>query len=1105
MSLKSVNFEFLRPNLELLADLAACAENVLFSDAGSTLVRLRSFAEETVREIYRQDHLPSLPKANFYELLNDNVFKNHVDKRLFLMLDSLRIHGNPAAHGKVVNNRQTAETCLKTAHNIAKYMAIRYLAKKLENLPAYQAINDPDIIQKIRQADYEALQNELEQLRQTLSHQKQLNDVELANIQARSEQTAQSLQWNEAETRRLVIDAMLAQAHWNLHNPEEIGLEVELIMSDGTKGYADYVLWGDNGQPLAVVEAKRTAKNAMLGREQARQYANAFEKAGFQRPVIFYTNGYETYIWDDKQYNSPRQIFGLYSKSSLEYLIYQRTYRDNNLENDNPDLSIAGRTYQIEAIKSVASAFFEQRRKALIIQATGTGKTRVAIALTKLLLVKNWAKRVLFLCDRRELRKQADNAFKDFLGSESRCVIGETNEVPKDSRIYISTYQAMIGRFEQFDVGFFDLIIADESHRSIYNKYRDLFDYFDSLQLGLTATPVRYISRNTFQMFGCESTDPTYAYGFEEAVNDGHLVPYRALDLTTEFLREGIHYNDLSEEQKRQLEEDLGEEIAQNTAIEGKDIGRKIFSISTDKEILSNLINNGIKDETGTLVGKSIIFAQRQDHAEHLEKLFCEMYPNYGNRVCKVIHTNIAKVDMLLDEFKQPDNDFRIAISVDMLDTGIDIPEVVNLVFARPVKSQVKFWQMIGRGTRLRPNLFGEGKHKTQFYIFDHYGNFRYFAEDYQEPEDITSKSLLQLLFEERVKCYQTALKQSNFNAFDLMVELIQKDIADLPENSVSVKKNLRTVHLLQQSQLLQKADAQTQQLLIGEIAPLMGFRTLQDKEASAFDKLIVQAQTNLMLNNSSFENNRSEILQRINRLPVNLQVVRAKQTFIEQVRGAEFWQQIDVMKLEQIRQQLRDLMKYVEGTGGGYTLGTLTTATQDTALEGQIAPYIGEQELSIYRNRIKEVFKAHLTQSPVLQKIRNGEGVTQEEMAELSSLILTNCPDISQNILTSFFGQTADELQYRLRAMVGLDTDYLEKHFEQFIHQNGTLSSKQVRFLNLLKNFIATHGGIKELESLYQAPFTSIDSLGIDGVFDTTNQADMLIEVIKPFIIKDS
>lgn len=1100
--MKSINFEFLRPDLAPLADLAACAENVLHQDPGSAMTRIRSFAEQSVKTIYRTSRLPQPPMASFYDLLSDPVFTGHVSQSLNHQLNFIRMKGNQTAHGHI-GNKNDAEMMLKTAHQVAKYLAVRYLGKNAADLPAFQNVPDPLLSLQALQQQYEMVQAQLAQLQQAPVAAVEPSAAEQQNAQAESEAVAHSLQWNEAQTRALMIDAMLVQAGWDINDPDQVGKEIQLTMADGSKGYADYVLWGDDGQPLAVIEAKKTARSMQTGREQARMYADAFERQGAQRPVIFYTNGYETFIWDDKQYNTYRPVFGFYAKSSLAYLIHQRRYRDQALEHNNPDTEIAGRLYQIEAIKSVAATFANQRRKALIIQATGTGKTRVAIALSKLLLQKGWAKRILFLCDRRELRKQADNAFKEYLGSEPRSVIGEYNTVDQNARIYIATYPGMMNRFMQFDVGFFDLIIADESHRSIYNKYRDLFDYFDALQLGLTATPVKFISRNTFQMFGCESTDPTFAFTFEEAVASGFLVPYRALDLSTEFLREGIHYNDLSPEQQRQLEEDLGEEEAKTTTIAGKDIGRKIFSESTDREILANLIENGIKDDTGSLVGKSIIFAQRQDHAEHLEKVFCQMYPQYGSRVCKVIHTGIAKADMLLEEFKQPDNDFRIAISVDMLDTGIDIPEVVNLVFARPVKSQVKFWQMIGRGTRLRPNLFGPGRHKTQFHIFDHYGNFRYFAESYQEPENLGGKALLQTLFEERLQLFQTALKQNHAAAFNTALALLQADIADLPATSIAVKKHLRSVHQLQQSDLLQQASPATLRLLETDIAPLMAYRVLRDKDAIAFDKLLAQTQQHWLQQSSSLEDSKAAIFQAISQLPVNLHIVQNKQPVIDRIRSADFWQSIDMEKLEYIRQELRGLMQYRNRSTGGGAYATPTTRTEDSSLQEQPAPYIlTGSELVLYQSRLKKILHDKLAQSPVLQKVRNGEPVSADEMSRLTSLILADHPDISQDILNQFFGNGADALDHTLRTLVGLNPDYVEQHFERFIHAHGQLSSKQVRFLGLLKKFIADNGGISDVEKLYQAPFTSIDSNGLDGVFQPQD-IDLLLEVLQPMMAR--
>jgi len=1120
--MQPANFDFLKPENETLANLGRLAEAVLYIDAGSALTRLRSFAEELTKAIYKEELLPRMPMSSFYELIKSPVFEDCVSKSLIHQINFLRIQGNDTAHG-AEGELRNAQMALGTAHQLAMYMGIKYYGKKKEQIPAFVDVKDPtvdlDKLQKSvssyekelqkQQEELEAVMRQLERERtKNLEKLQPLTKPDQQQRQQQSQQVADSLQWNEAKTRALMIDAMLLQAGWDVKNLEQVGqeIEVEFHNNPSGRGYVDYVLWGDNGQPLAVVEAKRSGNSSLqAGREQARFYADALEKTGYQRPVIFYSNGYETFIWDDQQYNTYRPVYGFYSKDSLEYLIYQRNYRVAELEKFNPELSIADRPYQIEAIKTVAAHFQSQRRKALIIQATGTGKTRVAIALSELLLRTGWAKRVLFLCDRKELRVQADDAFKQNLPSEPRCVVGRGNKIDQSARIYIATYPGMMNRFAQLDVGFFDLIIADESHRSIYNKYRDLFDYFDALQLGLTATPVKFISRNTFDIFDCESSDPTFEFGLDAAINNDppYLSSFRVKDLTTDFLRDGIHYNDLTDEQKRQLEEDLGEDEARNTTIAGKDIGRKIFSEDTDRIILENLMNNGIKDETGSLVGKTIVFAQRQDHAEHLEKMFCKLYPQYGNKVCKVIHNAIPHVESLIKEFKKADNDFRIAISVDMLDTGIDVPEVVNLVFAKPVKSWVKFWQMIGRGTRLCPDLFGIGKHKTEFLIFDHYGNFDFFEEEYQEPEDTGGKSLLQTAFEARVELAQAALKHNHAAAFDAAVELIRTDINDLPDTSIAVRRELRLVHQLQQTESLQQLDAKTQHLLVNTIAPLMSARVLSDKHAIQLDKLIATIERCLVEQASCFEDGRDQLLGEIDKLAINIQAVRQKDAIVAEVRSADFWQNPSINKLENARKELRGIMKYRrQQTTPGYGTGTTRTGDSGVKEAEREVKIAGANEAMIYRRRLKEILDQMITANPILRKIRNGEPIIEAELKTLTSSILTSHPGVNLEVLNEFYGRTADQLHITVRELIGLEPEVIEEHFKGFLHAHPTLTAQQVRFMNLLKNYIAQHGSIV-IESLYDAPFTSVSYAGIDGVF-TPDDADKLIAVLNPFLKQD-
>jgi type I restriction enzyme, R subunit len=1120
--MKSVNFEFLRPENEVLANLGGLAEAVLHIDPGSALTRLRNFAEELTKSIYKEERLPRLPEATFYELTKSPVFSDCVTKSLIYQINFLRVQGNDTAHG-AEGELRNAHMALGIAHQLAMYIGIKYYGKKKDQIRAFTDIPDPTSMltqlkksvssyEKELKKQQDELNKVMEQLEQERTqHSDQLpepNTAERQQRQQQSQQVADSLQWNEEKTREMLIDAMILQAGWDIHNKDQVGQEVEVDFPDNPsgKGYVDYVLWGSNGHPLAVIEAKKSSNVSLqAGREQARLYADAFERMGYQRPVIFYSNGYETFIWDDHQYDAYRPVYGFYSQDSLDYLIYQRHYRTAELEKFNPDLNIADRPYQIEAIKTVAEHFQKQRRKALIIQATGTGKTRVAIALAELLLRTSWAKRVLFLCDRKELRVQADDAFKLNLPSEPRCVVGNTNKIDPTARIYIATYPGMMNRFAQLDVGFFDLIIADESHRSIYNKYRDLFDYFDALQMGLTATPVKFISRNTFDMFDCETTDPTFEFGLDAAINNEpqYLVPFRVKDLTTGFLRDGIHYNDLTDEQKRQLEKDVGVEEAKSTVIAGKDIGRKIFSKDTDRIILENLMNNGIKDETGSLVGKSIIFAQRQEHAEQLEKLFCKLYPQYGTKVCKVIHNKVPHVDSLIKEFKKGHNDFRIAISVDMLDTGIDVPEVVNLVFAKPVKSWVKFWQMIGRGTRLCKDLFGKDKHKKEFLIFDHYGNFDFFEEEYQEPEDTGSKSLLQTTFEARLELAQAALKHNHAAGFDAAIELLRLDINDLPDTSVAVKRELRIVHQLQQTDLLQKLDAKTQHVLANTIAPLMSARVLRDKHATQLDKLMASIERCLVEQASCFDDGKIQLLEEIDKLAINIQAVRQKDAVIADVRSADFWQNPSIEKLENARKELRGIMKYRQTVGGGM-YATPTTKMSDTNIKEKERKVVipGANEAMIYRRRLKDILDQMIAANPTLQKIRKGEPIAEAELKSLTSTILTSHPGVSLDVLNEFYGRTADQLHLTVREIIGLDGEAVEDVFKNFLHAHPALTAKQVRFMNQLKSYIAQHGSII-VDKLYEAPFTYISYDGIDGVFPQDDIKE-LIAVLKPFIQDD-
>ncbi|EOX1604924.1 DEAD/DEAH box helicase family protein [Vibrio cholerae] len=1113
---QSLNFELIRGHNEKLANLGCLAEQILHLDPGSAITRLRGFAEEVTKEIYTIDGLPRLPQASFMELLKNDAFIDVTEPRLRDQLHFLRIEGNETAHGSH-GSLSKAYAALGTAHSLSQYLAINYYGFHVSDLQELQYPEQPNTasltqkqLDKVLEENLkqqEALLKELEaerKKREAAENKAELSAEALKTARARSQQTANSLQWDEETTRKRLIDSQLAKVGWDINDREKVGIEVEVghQPTPTGKGYVDYVLWDDDGTPLAVVEAKRARESMQKGREQARYYAEGLAKDHHcPTPIVFYTNGYEICIWDTKQYNTYRQLFGFYEKENLQFLQFQHKYKDPNLELRNPDPVIAGRRYQIEAIKAVTNRFQEQRRKALIVQATGTGKTRVSIALVKLLLEARWIKRVLFLCDRKELRTQGDEAFKAYLPTEPRCVIGENNQIDTNAKIYVSTYPGMMNRFTQLDVGFFDLIIADESHRSIYNRYRDIFDYFDAMHVGLTATPVKFIARNTYDLFECENGDPTFNFDLAEAISHEprYLNPFRVKEFTTEFLREGIHYKDLSPEQQRQLEEDLGEEEAKNTTIKGKDIGKKIFSETTDLAILENLMENGIKDATHSLVGKTIIFAQNQAHAEQLEKLFCQHYPQHGAKVCKVIHNKVDRPEARIQEFKEGSNDFRIAISVDMLDTGIDVPEIVNLVFARPVKSWVKFWQMIGRGTRLCANLFGPGKDKEEFLIFDHYGNFAYFEEEYVEADIGQSRSLLQTVFDARLALVDEAQKRVNIAAFELACAQLKADICDLPDDAIAVRRELRHVKQLQETDMLLEMNGATRHLLTSKISPLMSQRTLKDKDASMLDRLMAQIQTAHLSGSGEIENLKTELIQRMQKLAVTISHVRSQSNEIALVQTAQYWENLSIESMENTRKNLRGIMKYKKSESTLYQTTPVTT-TQDGNVIAENRPVrIGDEEALAYRKRLKDILDAMLATDPVLQKIHQNQPVTPEELKSLTSTVLTQHPGVSIEALNAFYGRTQEELGETLVQLVGLDPVAVSELFTAFIQANP-LTWKQTRFINQLNLVICQRGRIK-MEELYEGPFEKLtDGEGLD-IFSDAN-AEQVQALIQPFLL---
>ena len=703
-----------------------------------------------------------------------------------------------------------------------------------------------------------ALDDELQRLR-----------IEVADAKKQNAARTDDHDYSEAETRDYFIDLLLKEAGWALTNPQDREFPVTGMPNNTGEGFVDYVLWGDDGKPLGLVEAKRTKRDARVGQQQAKLYADCLEKQFGQRPVIFYSNGYDHWMWDDMSY-PPRPVQGFYKKPELELLIQRRDAR-KSLADAKIDESIVERYYQSRAIRRVGEAFERDLdRKALLTMATGAGKTRTVIALCELLMRCNWAKRVLFLADRVALVRQAVNAFKKFLPDTSP--VNLVTEKDTEGRVYVSTYPTMMGLIEEardgqrrFGVGHFDLVIIDEAHRSVYQKYGAIFEYFDSLLVGLTATPKDEVDRNTYRLFNLESGVPTDNYTLDEAVRDGFLVPPKAVSVPLRFQREGISYDQLSEEEKEEWDAlDWNDDGTIPNRVEAEAVNRWLFNKDTVDKVLEHLMTRGLKVAGGDRLGKTIVFAKNHDHAQFIAERFNINYPHYKGEFARVIDFETEYVQNLIDNFSILTKDPHIAISVDMLDTGIDIPEVVNLVFFKLVRSKTKFWQMIGRGTRLCPDLFGPGKNKEFFYVFDYCQNLEFFSQQLPPTEGATGESLAKRLFNARLELIgELDKKVSIERAQDggghsgeaattfgsgssgdevrrATAELLRKEVAAMNVNNFVVRPKRRFVEKYASTTAWSQLDGVAYTELSHEVAGLPTELDAEDEEAKRFDLLIL-------------------------------------------------------------------------------------------------------------------------------------------------------------------------------------------------------------------------------------------------------------------------
>jgi type I restriction enzyme, R subunit len=921
---------------------------------------------------------------------------------------------------------------------------------------------------------------------------------------------------NEKLTRKQIIDNRLKQAGWNVGDRTQVVEELEIVVNSNilhddapaiSNQYSDYVLLGKGGKPLAVVEAKKASIDASLGREQAKQYCyHIQEERGGDLPFCFYTNGHDIFFWDLDNY-PPRKVYGFPTRDDLERYTYIRKAR-KALASELINTKIAGRDYQIASIRAVMEAIEKKKTKFLLVMATGTGKTRTCIALVEALMRAGWAERVLFLVDRIALRDQALDAFKEHLPNEPRWPKQGEKEITSDRRIYVSTYPTMLNviRDENKTLSphFFDLIIVDESHRSIYNTYQEVLNYFNTITLGLTATPTDVIDHNTFKLFEVEDGLPTFAYTYDEAVN--HIPPYlcnfQVMKIKTKFQEEGISKRTISlEDQKKLILE--GKEVAEIN-YEGTELEKKVINKGTNALIVREFMEECIKDANGVLPGKTIFFCSTKAHARRMEEIFDALYPQYKGELAKVLVSDDPRVygkGGLLDQFTNNDMP-RIALSVDMLDTGIDIRELVNLVFAKPVYSYTKFWQMIGRGTRLleQEKIKPWCTEKDNFLILDCWDNFEYFKINPKGKELKPQIPLPVRLFGLRLDKIEKAIELLQTVTVEKEIVNLQKQIAQLPQNSIVILDAKHELLTLDNEKFWTNLTTDKITFLRTVVKPLLRTVSAVDFKAMRFEKDIVEVSLAHLANEKNkFDTLSDSIIEEIAELPLSVNIVAKQETLIRQSQTNHYWATITEQKFDELIENLCPLMYFRDGFAN--PLGPAKFNLQDTLHTKEFVEFGPQHEsltVSKYKELVEQKVNELVTANPLLQKIKEGKEISEIEATQLAEELHNEHPHITIDILRKIYNHRRAKLTQFIKHILGIEllesfTETVSKAFDKFIKEHSYLTSRQLQFMDLLRNFIVEKGELQK-RNLIESPFTLIHPQGIRGVFNPKEIDEILV-----------
>lgn len=1082
------NFDYLLDKEEYTAFAAQAVEaekSIAISPATCAILSRRAL-ELAVRFVFSYDADLKLPyQDNVSSLIHERTFRNIIEPRLFPMLKYTIHLGNVAVHTNSNIKRDEAVIALRDLFEFCDWIDYSY-SREYEERTFDEALlaegNETRVKAEELKTLYENLSSKDRQLEQILKENEELRQ----QMTAQRKQHEQTREFHvdeisEAETREKYIDVELQEAGWTIGRNCTIEEPVTGMPTATGKGYIDYVLWGKDNLPLAVIEAKKASVDVMAGSQQAKLYADCLQNKYDRRPLIFITNGFEMFFINDAEGFPRRKVAGFFTLEELQLEIDRRKLR-KPLDRIEISDKITNRPYQKEAVTAVCDAIAKKHRKMLIVQATGSGKTRVSISIVDVLRKHNYIKNILFLADRKALVKQAKNNYTNLLEGLSCCNLLDNKEKPENCRMIFSTYPTMMNAIDEkknqfgerlFGPGHFDLIICDEVHRSIYRKYQEIFEYFDAMLLGMTATPKNEIDKNTYGIFDLERGVPTFAYELKKAVDEGYLVDYSTLEYKTKIMENGIHYNELPEEEKEAFEETFDDEMGEN--IDSSAVNEWLFNKDTIDKVLKELMEKGLKIEGGDKLGKTIIFAKNRLHAQAIVDRFHVLFPEYGEAFVKQIDYSVKYSDTLIDDFSTKDKFPQIAVSVDMLDTGIDIPEILNLVFFKKVKSYAKFWQMIGRGTRLCPDLLGVGKDKERFLIFDFCDNFEYFRVNKNGSESGIQETLSEKIYNVKTQIARElqAPQNARQRAYVLyrteLVDDLHQAVVELDDHSFRVKSHLRYVEMYRNLTQWKHLETVEVSEIKEHIAPIVKPEKA-DELVRRFDYLMycidlallqsksVQAPIRIVVQTAQFLTEKYSIPQ-----------VQAQKETIEKVQTQDFWDNATIIEIEKVRRSMRGLLQYIDKV----RQPIYYTDFEDTIIQVEEGRAIyGENDLKNYRKKVEFYLKEHGNRTAVY-KLRNNKRLSETDMKELERILWQELG--SKEDYVKEYGDTP--IGHLVRKIVGVDRNAVNEAFSEFWTKEK-LNLNQSRFVGLLIDYIVANGNIEDNRVLMEEPFRAVGSI---------------------------